>query len=146
MKVILSKSMDSLGEEGDTIEVKDGYARNFLIPKGIVLEATYSNLKKLEEKKKVEKIRLEKAKKEALELRKKLSKTSCTIPVKTEGEKMFGAVTAMDIVAGYEDKGVKLDKTNVVLEDPIKELGVYNIPVKLHPEVTAEIKVWVVKE
>ncbi len=146
MKIILSKPLESLGEIGDILEVKDGYARNFLIPKGIALEANASNLRKLEEMQRIEQLRLKKAEKQAQKLSEKLSKISCTIPVKTEGEKMFGAVTSIDIVKSYEEKGIKLDKTDILLNEPMKELGVYNVPIKLHPEVTVEVKVWVVKE
>ena len=133
-------------QEGTEIVVKDGYARNFLIPKGLAVIANEPNLKVLDEKKKIKEIQIKKAKKSALELGKLLKKTSCTVSVNTEEDKMFGAVTSIDIVKFYREKGINLDKTNILLEEPIKDLGVYTVNVKLHPEVTVEIKVWVVKE
>jgi len=146
MKVILTKPVESLGEISDIINVKDGYARNFLIPRGLALKASDTNLKIFEEAKRVEKIREKKIKQEALTLSKKLEKTSCTITVKTEDDKMFGAVTSMDIAKAYSEQGIDLDKTDILLKEPIKELGIYNVSVKLHSEVTTEVKVWVVKE
>lgn len=146
MKIILNENIDSLGQENSIVEVKNGYARNYLIPKGMAVKATSSNLRKLQEKKKIQELRLKKAKKQAESLSKKLKKMSCTIAVKVEDDKMFGAVTSLDIVKSLKEKNIYLDKTDILLDEPIKELGVYNISVKLHPEVTAEVKVWVVKE
>lgn len=146
MKIILFETVESLGEVGEVVEVKDGYARNYLIPKGIAVEASGSNLRELKERKRRKKIEQKKAKQQAVELSKKVKKESCTIPVKAEGDNMFGAVTSMDIVDSFEEKGIHLDKTNILLEQPIKELGIFKVPVKLHPEVTTEIKVWVVKK
>jgi len=146
MKIILAKSIESLGGFGDIVEVKDGYARNYLIPKGVALKATNSNLTIFEEKKKIEQLKQKKLKKQALNLSKRLAKTSCTIAVKTENDKMFGAVTSIDIVKSLREKDINFDKTDILLKEPIRELGVYNVAVKLHPEVTTEVKIWVVKE
>ena len=147
IKLILKNDVKDLGKAGDTVNVKDGYARNFLVPQGFALEYSESTLKVIEEEKKKEKIRLEKEKKKALTEQGKISKVSCTIPVKVGEEgKLFGAVTSSDIEEALKQEGIEIDKRKIELPEPIKVLGVYTVPVKLHPEVTANIKVWVVKE
>ena len=147
MKVILKQEVDKLGKTGDVVEVKDGYARNFLIPKKMVLKATPGSLKVIEEEKKISLLRQDRDKRDAEAMGKKLSSISCTVLVKTgEEDKLFGSVTASDIVRVLENDGLKIDKRQILLENPLKELGVYQVPVKLHQDVTAQLKVWVVKE
>lgn len=147
MKVILKEQVEKLGSSGDIVEVKPGYGRNFLIPRGLALRATEANIRIVEEKKRRLIAMEEKEKKEAQILAEKLTGTSVTIPVEVgEDEKLFGSVTSMDIAKGLNEEGVEIDKRDILLEDPIKKLGVYDIQIRLHPEITATIKVWVVKK
>ncbi|MFC1667642.1 50S ribosomal protein L9 [Candidatus Omnitrophota bacterium] len=146
MKVILIEDVEKLGSMGDIVQVKDGHARNFLFPGKLARPATDSNLKIVEEIKKKRLLALEKKKKEAEELGEKLSLASCTIPVEAgDDDKIFGSVTGQDIAQAFEQEGFSIDKRKVILEEPIKRLGVYHVAVKLHPEVSCEVKVWVVK-
>lgn len=147
MKIILRQDYEQLGHAGDIVEVKDGYARNYLIPKQIAYPATKSYLKMVEEIKKQKQFKLDKEKKAAEEFAKKLEGVSVTIPVAVgEGDKMYGSVSAQTIYEFLEKQGIELDKKAIQLDEPIKALGVYSVPVKLHKEVSVEIKVWVVKE
>ena len=147
MKVILVKDTANLGSMGDEIEVKDGYARNYLIPKEIAIPSTKSALRILEDKKR-EKERIEKKIIEEYRgVAAKLKDVSCTISVEAgEEDKLFGAVTSEDIAETLKSEGMEIDKKKIALDEPIKALGVYNIDVKLHPEVKAQIRVWVVKK
>ena len=146
MKVILIENGSRLGSMGDIVNVKEGYARNFLFPKKLAKPAIDSNLKIIEEIKKRNILTLAKEKKIAEGLRDRLSLISCTIPVEAgEDDKLFGTVTTQDIASAFEDEGFSIDKRKIVIEQPIKRLGVYHIAVQLHPEVTADIKIWVVK-
>ncbi|GAB4180178.1 MAG: 50S ribosomal protein L9 [Calditrichia bacterium] len=147
MKIILRQDYEGLGNAGDILEVKSGYARNFLIPKGIAYPAEKSFLKMFEEEKKQKQFKLNKEKKIAEEEAKKLESVSVTIPVAVgEGDKLYGSVTAQTIFEHLEKQGVTIDKKAIVLDEPIKALGVYSVPVKLHKDVSVDIKVWVVKE
>jgi len=147
MKVILIEDVKSIGSMGDIIDVKDGYARNFLFPKKLAREAINSNLKIIEDIKKKKLIAQAKEKKEADAIKEKISALSCTIPVEAgEDDKLFGSVTSQDISRAFETEGLVIEKRKIILEEPIKKLGVYNISIKLHPEVIAEVKVWVVKK
>ena len=145
MKIILKQDVDSLGMVGQTFEVKEGYARNYLIPKGIALEATKQNIRLMEsQKRSIEEKRL-KAKDEAEKAKQSLSELVLTIAQKVgEEDKLYGSVTSMDIADHLEKKGVALDRKRIKLDRPIKTLGEFMVPVKLHPEVTATIKVIVV--
>lgn len=145
MKVILRQDVDSLGMEGQTFEVKDGFARNYLIPQGLALEATKQNIKLMEaQSKHIEEKRL-KAKGEAEKAKKSLGEMVITIAQKVgEEDKLYGSVTSMDIADQLESKGVTLDRKRIKLDRPIKTLGEFMVPVRLHPEVTAAIKVVVV--
>ena len=146
MKVILIEDVQKVGSMGDIVQVKSGFARNYLFPKNLARPATDSNLKIIEDIKRKKASALSKEKKDAEELKEKLSLMSCTITVEAgEDDKLFGTVTAQDIVRAFEEEGISLDKRKVVLEDPIKRLGVYHVTVKLHPEVTGAVKVWVVQ-
>ncbi|OQX82620.1 MAG: 50S ribosomal protein L9 [Candidatus Omnitrophica bacterium 4484_49] len=147
MKIILTQDFSKLGRRGDIVMVKDGYARNYLIPQGIAREATPQAIKEVELRKKIEQ---EKQRKHIEKLRKlgeELSRLSITVSVRTgEEEKLYGAVTNIDIAKALRNEGYEVDKAAILLEEPIKELGVYQIPVRLHPDIIARVKVWVVKE
>ena len=145
MRIILKQDVDSLGMEGQTFEVKDGYARNYLIPQGLALEATSQNIKLMEaQTKNIEEKRL-KAKGEAEKAKSSLSEMVVTIAQKVgEEDKLYGSVTSMDIADQLEARGVVLDRKRIRLDRPIKTLGEFMVPVRLHPEVTATIKVVVV--
>jgi large subunit ribosomal protein L9 len=147
MKIILTKDVDALGMTGQVFDVAKGYARNYLIPQGFALEATAQNLKRMEgERQKVED-RMLKAKDEAERARDKIAEVVITIPQKAgEEDKLYGSVTTMDIAAHLEKQGISIDRRKIHLDKPIKALGEFDVPVKLHPEVTAAVKVIVVPE
>ncbi len=147
MKVILRKNFGQLGQIGDVVVVKDGYARNFLIPRQIAYTATAGNLRALEEEK------IQMAKKESKELEDaqtlltELEKLSVTIPVKVgEEDKIFGTVTTQMISDALKEKGYDVDKRKIEITEPIKSLGIYSVNIKLHHEVNAVVKTWVVRE
>jgi large subunit ribosomal protein L9 len=146
MEVILLKNDSVLGKKGEVVKVSDGYARNYLIPKNIALKNTEGNARTFQELEKRGELRANKEKRTAEELAKKIEKLSCTATVQAgEDDKLFGSVTAIDIAKLLEDQGVEIDKRKIMLEEPLKALGIYSIPIKLHPEVEAKIKVWVVR-
>ena len=147
MKVILMGDIKDIGAMGDIVDVKDGFARNFLFPKNLARLASGSNLKIIEDIKKKKVLAALREKKEAEEMKTRITSLSCTIAVEAgEDDRLFGSVTSQDISRAFELEGLAVEKQKVVLEEPIKKLGVYHVPVKLHPEVTAEVKVWVVKK
>ncbi|HOL34707.1 MAG TPA: 50S ribosomal protein L9 [bacterium] len=148
MKIILTKDVKGLGQEGQICEVRDGYARNYLIPKGLAIEANEKNIKKVEEIKRAAAIKKEKLLKEAEALQKKLNKISVTIEANAgEEEKLFGSVTADDIAISLKNQhDIEIDRHQIHLEEPIKKLGIYKIPVHLIGEIKAELKVWVVQK
>lgn len=147
MDVILLDTVPSLGGRGETVKVKPGYARNFLFPRKLALPASTSNRRVFSEEEKVLAKRDELDKHTAQAAAGKLTGVSCTIPVQVgEEDKLYGSVTAHDISKVLKDQGYEIDKKQVMLEEPIKQLGVYTIDVKLHRDVNAPVKVWVVKE
>ena len=147
MKVILTETLDTLGEAGAIVDVKDGYARNFLLPRKLALVASKSNMSVFEEENRQRDAQDSKAKREAKILAKTLEKASCTVPVAVgEGDRIFGSVTAQAISDLLVEQGFDIDRRAVVLEEPIRALGVYDVPIRLHAEVEAPVKVWVVKE
>ena len=147
MDVILLNTVPSLGERGETVKVKSGYARNFLFPRKLALPASESNRRVFKEEEKVLAKRDELDKNNAQNTATKLTDVSCTIPVQVgEEDRLYGSVTANDIAKVLKDQGFGIDKKQVMLEEPIKQLGVYTIDVKLHSDISAPIKVWVVKE
>lgn len=147
MEVVLMKDHDKLGKALDVVPVKDGYARNFLIPSGIAVPATESNKKRVAEARKQNDVREEKRTKEARELAKKIEQIPCTIPVKVgEEDKIFGSVTAQEISDFLKKEGFDIGKHSVELDEPIKQLGVYNVTINIYKDATAKLKVWVVKE
>ncbi len=147
MDIILTEDITHLGNAGDLIKVKDGYARNFLIPNGKAIMATTQNIKKLDHQKRQVQEKLNKVKKEAEKLAARVESVSCTVtkPVGEE-DKLFGSVTSADIYNSLKNEGIEIDKKKIILDEPLKSLGIFTVPVKIHPEVTADLKVWVVKE
>lgn len=147
MKVILMQDVDALGVLGDIVNVKDGYARNYLIPKKMALSATDENLRQLSQMRKRAEVLQSKARNAAENLAQRISSTSLTLSRKAgESEKLFGSVTSMDIERALREEGFDVDRKNILLDEPIKSLGIYQVPIKLHPEVTTQLKVWVVQE
>lgn len=147
MKVVMIKDMDDLGLEGDIVNVANGYARNYLIPKGIVLEASNKNIKMMESKKKKIEIKRLKAKEDAEKVREKLSGVEITITQKVgEEDKLYGSVTSMDIAARLEEQGVTIDRRKINLDKPIKSIGEFEVPIKIYPEVIGSVKVTVLPE
>ena len=147
MKIILKTEIDSLGLEGDQVNVKKGYARNYLIPKGFALEATMQNIKMMEmQKKKIDERRL-KAKESAEQVKDLIKEKVITIKQKAgEEDKLYGSVTTMDIAEELEKTGITIDRRKIVLDKPIKTLGEYDVSIKLHPKVTGTLKVIVTAE
>ncbi len=147
MKVILRKDHEKLGKIGTVVDVKDGFARNFLIPKGIAYAASDGNMRALGEEKKQSERRAHKEEQSAARTAADLEKLSLTLKMKVgEDEKLFGSVTAQMIADELATKGFTLDKRSIVLDEGIKALGIYTVEVKLHHNVTGKIKVWVVRE
>ena len=145
MKVILTSKVPGLGETGAMVDVKAGYARNYLIPQGKAMVATTGNVKALEHQKRLVASRVEKERKEAQTLAERLGKVSLTFTRHAgEEDKLFGSVTARDVVEALLAESIEIDTTMVDLDEPIKTLGVYNIPARLHSDVVVEVKVWVV--
>lgn len=146
MKVILKEDIKGVGRMGEIAEVSTGYGRNFLLPHKKAVEATPHNIRIVEHEKKVIEEKMKKSLLEVEEVSKKMGELSVTISRQVgEGEKMFGSVTTADIAEAIEKEGFTIDKRQIHLEKPIKELGLFHIPVKLHPEVSTEVKVWIVK-
>src|SRR3989338_624344 len=147
MKVILKQDVEKLGKAWDVVNLKDGYARNFLFPEGLILAVTKENLKlkgKLEASKAVLE---EKNKKEAQGLANKLLAESFTFTREATAEdKLYGSIDAHELEKLLKSEGYDIDKKNILLAEPIKSLGVYSLDLKLHPEVTAKIKVWIVRK
>ena len=147
MKVILRKEHEKLGAVGAVVDVKDGYARNFLIPEGIAFPASDGSMRALEEEKKQADRRRTKEQKGSEKLAAELEKLSITLQMKVgEDEKLFGAVTSQMVADALKEKGFEIDKRIIDLEEPIKALGIYTVPVKLPQSVTGQVKVWVVRE
>ncbi|MBP6673602.1 MAG: 50S ribosomal protein L9 [Bacteroidetes bacterium] len=147
MKVILRQNYNKLGNIGDVVDVKDGFARNYLIPRSIAFRATEGNLKALEQEKKQLARKEEKVVQDSEKLAAQLGSVSLTITMKVgEDDKLFGAVTSQMISESLTEKGYTIDKRIIELEEPIKTLGIFEVPVKLHAKVSAKVKVWVVRE
>ncbi len=147
MRIILLKEVARLGKEGDIVEVKNGYARNYLIPYGFALKATRENLKKFEELKRREEKLLEKRKKEALKLKEKLEKISLTIQAEVkENDEIYGSVGQVQIKNTLKEEGIEIEKDRIQLEEPIKKLGIYKVKINLEKDIDAFLRVWVVKK
>jgi len=147
MEIILRQAVENLGKPGDVVNVKAGYARNYLLPHGLAYEATPGNLKRIQQ----ERDRLEAAENErragAQGIAEKLEQVSLTFSARVGEEgKLFGSVTATDIAQQLETQGFHVEKRQIDLHEPIKALGVYRVPVRLHADVKPEIRVWVIKQ
>jgi large subunit ribosomal protein L9 len=146
MDVVLLKSVERLGTEGCVVAVRPGYARNYLIPNGLALPATPQRLRMLEELKTRREQQAARIRQRALALKRKLESRSVTLTLSLgEGGKPFGSVTVHDIAQALQEDQFPVEKPAIQLEEPIKALGIYEVPVRLHPEVTATLKLWVVK-
>ena len=146
MEVILRQAVESLGKPGDVVKVSNGYARNFLLPHGVAFEATPGNLKRIQ----LERDRLEAAENERREAAQaqatKLEQVQLTFSARVGDEgKLFGSVTSADVAQQLEAQGFHIEKRQIDLHEPIKALGVYRIPIRLHADVKPEIRVWVIK-
>lgn len=147
MEVILKEDIQNLGKMGEVVRVRDGYARNYLLPRGLVLMANKKNLKGFEHQKRVVASQKERVVKQAETLSQKLAGAALTIAVKAGEEgKLFGSVTNIDIEKALRAKGFDLERRKIPLDEPIKSLGDYEIPVRLTADVTATVKVSVVSE
>jgi large subunit ribosomal protein L9 len=147
MKVILRKDSATLGQAGAVVTVKDGYARNYLIPRGIAYEATDGGVRQLEEERKQLAKRIDKEHKQAENIAVQLEKISITLKMKVgEEDKLFGSVTSQMIADALVEKEIQIDKRHIELDEPIKALGIYDVPIKLAEGVGGKIKVWVVRE
>ena len=147
MEVILRQAVENLGKPGDVVKVSNGFARNFLLPRGVAFEATAGNLKRIAQ----EKDRLEAAENErrteAQALAAKLEQVSLTFSARVGEEgKLFGSVTPADIVHQLETQGFHIEKRQIDLHEPLKTLGVFRVPVRLHADVKPEIRIWVIKQ
>ena len=146
MKIILLADVENLGESGDVIAVKPGYARNKLIPQGLALRASNRNIAVANENKKVATAKLERENQAMNVLAKKLSKVEITIEVKVgDEEKMFGSITNKDIHKELIDKGFEIEKNQIFIEEPIKALGIYHINIKISKDITSDVKLYVIK-
>ena len=147
MKVIFIKDMKGQGKKGEIKEVSEGYATNFLFPRGVARPATEGNMKTLEQQHASEQKRKQQEKEEAVQLGKKLEEMTVTLKAKSgEGGRLFGAITSKQIAEALASEKIKIDKRKIELSDPIRHLGVTQVPVKLHPDVKATLKVQVTDE
>ena len=147
MEIILRQAVENLGKTGDVVKVKSGYARNYLLPHGLAYEATPGNLKRIQQ----ERDRLEAAENErrtaAQTLAERLEQVSLTFSARVGEEgKLFGSVTAADIQQQLESQGFHIERRQIDLLEPIKALGVYRVPIRLHADVKPEVRVWVIKQ
>ena len=142
MQVILLQDVKSLGKKGEVKEVAEGYARNFLFPRGLAVEASASQLKQLQQQKKVKDAKKAKALAQATAMAAKLEKMQVTIKMRVgENGRLFGYVTRADVAAALQKQGINVDKRKIDLPEPIKSLGDYQLKIKLHPDVEAKLKV-----
>ena len=147
MKVILRQDYEALGKVGEVVTVKDGYARNFLIPQKIAIMANPHNMRILEEEQKRLEKQKDKDRRQAEGLANELETVSLTATVSVgEEDRVFGSVTAQTIADLLKEKGYDIDKRKILLDEPIKALGIYSVSLKLHADVEAKVRLWVVKE
>ncbi len=147
MKVFLKEDVKSLGKIGEVVNVAEGYARNYLIPKKLAVEANTKNVKEFEHQKRMMKEKMNKMREASKSLAEEMSSVRLTIKAKAgDEEKLFGSVTAMDIAEALKAAGYDVDKRKVQLEEPIKRLGSYTVDIKIHPEITAKVTVEVVSD
>ncbi|MDD5679179.1 MAG: 50S ribosomal protein L9 [Kiritimatiellae bacterium] len=147
LELILMADVEGLGLEGQTVNVTEGYARNYLLPRKLAVPISHAALKRLEKNRQAREARQQNERVAAQALAKAIEQVSCTITVKVgDNDKLFGSVHANDIAEALKAQKIELDRRKIHLADPIRELGVYTVKIKLHPEVEASLKVWVVGE
>lgn len=147
MEVILRTDVPKLGKAGDIVKVKDGFARNYLIPKGLAIPANQKTIKALENQRKIILAKAERERRKAQSLAEKLTGLTLTFYRKViEGDRIYGSISAQDIVKALEEKGLSLERRFVLLEEPIKQLGTHEIPIRLGPDVEVKINVEVIEE
>lgn len=147
MNIILMETVENLGKVGDLVKVKDGYARNFLFPRNLAMVATDGNVKRIEKEKSKRLAIYEEQKKKAQAHAENLSKVSVTVTVEVnDQEKLYGNVSETEILKALEAEGQKIEKRQLVIEKPVDALGIFEVGVKLHPEVIAKIRLWVTKK
>ena len=147
MEVILNEDVQKLGKVGDVVKVKDGFARNYLFPRKLAFVATPANLKRIEKQKELRQAEHDAEVTKAKELAEQLEKVSCTVNVEVNDlDKLYGAITETEIAKALEVEGFQIDKKLIDIEKPIEELGIFEVCIKLHSEVTAKIRLWVTKK
>ncbi len=147
MQIILTDNVVHLGRVGDVVKVKDGYARNYLLPRQLAVLATEGNVKRIEKEKSKRLAMYEEEKKQAQTLAADFAKISLTLTVEVnDQEKLYGAISETEILRALEAEGKKIAKRDLVIEKPIEDLGIFEIGVKLHPEVIAKVRLWVTKK
>lgn len=147
MQVILRDKIENLGNAGDVVEVRPGYGRNYLIPKGLAYEATQANVRRHEAERAAQGRRDQETLSEARQRAAAIEGVSLTFHARAGQEgKLFGSITSSDIADKLAEQGVQIDRRTIELDEPIKSLGVTSVPVRLHPQVRPEIKVWVIAE
>lgn len=147
MDVILKKAIEKLGEQGERVTVSNGYARNYLIPKGFAIQATKQNMAVLEHEKNLIEQQKKKEVKAAEKIANKIRSLSCVMKRQAgDQERLFGSVTSMDLATFLKNNDIEIDRKKIQLEEPIKALGTYRVPISVHPEVTVELKVKIQKE
>jgi large subunit ribosomal protein L9 len=147
MKVILTNDLETLGKVGEVVDVKNGYGRNYLIPRNLAVPATKGNLRSIDHLRKQQELRLNKVRRAAEHIKHHIEKASCTAEVNVgEEDKVFGSVTSQNIADLLLAQGIEVDRKKIQLDEPIKALGVYTVPIKVAADVVANCKVWVVKK
>ena len=147
MNIILTQNLKDVGKIGDVVKVKDGYARNYLLPRQMAVAATESNVRRMDKEKAKRVALYEEEKKRAQVKAAEFAKVSLTIAVEVnDQEKLYGAVSETEILKAFEAEGQKVEKKALVIEKPIEELGIFEVGVKLHPDVIAKVRLWVTKK
>jgi len=147
MKIILKEDVKSIGSMGQTVDVSDGFARNYLVPRGLAVEANVKNIRSLEHEKKVIQEKARKVKNSVQDLADRLANMTVVIKTKAGEEgKLFGSVTTMDIAEQLKNQGIEIDKKKISLDEPIKRLGTYAVNLRLHSEITAQVNMQVIEE
>ena len=147
MNIILTQNLKDVGKIGDVVKVKDGYARNYLLPRQLAIAATESNVRRMDKEKAKRVALYEEEKKQAQVKAAEFAKVSLTIAVEVnDQEKLYGAISETEIIKAFEAEGQKVEKKALVLEKAIEELGIFEVGVKLHPEVIAKVRLWVTKK
>ncbi len=147
MKLLLKEYVENLGEPGDIVEIARGYARNFLVPRGLAIQATPANVEQVKRQKKKMELKQRQRMEELKRYAEELSKVSITIPAKVgEGESLYGSVTEEDIIKALKNEGFEIERKHIQMAEHIKKLGVYDLHIRLAPEIEASIKVWIVEE